>query len=400
MENLKTSWVSTSHAAKSSQNPTQKLLHQSVGVFTFPWGVVMSVWLLYLAIFTVGLTALAKWLSSPALKGLLGEKAVNNTLSKSLQSPDYVLLRDVTLPTKHGTTQIDHIVLSRFGVFVVETKNMSGWIFGSEKDHQWTQSFRRSRVLFQNPLHQNYAHVSALQELLGLDTSKFHSTVVFTGSAVFKKQMPLNVLPLGGLVPYIQARTIPLLRPDEVERSIQLIESTRLKAGAGTNALHINSLRAGHRSIGGVVNDARLFLQHGTQFLVAVKIAIGIIATVMLLTGGNILLRSLSGLAELGAAKPVATVSNPSLPAAQPASPPSAVNRRFPVNPQAMPHSLEQQRVARARQKDAVRDEVRNASLLCGYSTDTMRCACYEPKGEKVVTEFDECRALADGQAR
>ena len=48
-----------------------------------------------------------------------------------LPKEDYHLIKNITLPTGDGTTQIDHILVSRFGVFVIETKNMKGWIFGS-----------------------------------------------------------------------------------------------------------------------------------------------------------------------------------------------------------------------------------------------------------------------------
>ena len=74
-----------------------------------------------------------------------------------LPSSMYRQYHDVILPTAGGTTQIDHVFVSVFGVFVVETKNMSGWIFGSERDQDWTQVFPGGRKFkFQNPLRQNY----------------------------------------------------------------------------------------------------------------------------------------------------------------------------------------------------------------------------------------------------
>ncbi len=71
------------------------------------------------------------------IKGALGEGAVNLLLSR-LPEPDYVLIKNITLPTEGGTTQIDHVVVSRFGLFVVETKNMKGWIYGSSDKKVWT----------------------------------------------------------------------------------------------------------------------------------------------------------------------------------------------------------------------------------------------------------------------
>jgi hypothetical protein len=74
------------------------------------------------------------------IKGWVGE--VQGTLAKKifLDSQIYIDLNNVTIPTTNGTTQIDHVIVSRYGIFVVETKNMQGWIFGSEKSPQWTQS--------------------------------------------------------------------------------------------------------------------------------------------------------------------------------------------------------------------------------------------------------------------
>jgi len=200
----------------------------------------------YFILFGVVLAVLLKWISSPRIKGLLGEYAVHRLLSKSLGDARYNILRDVTLNTSRGTTQIDHIVVSPFGIFVIETKNMSGWIFGSQSDAKWTQTFHRKKIQFQNPLRQNFAHIKALQELLGLDERKFHSIVVFTGDAKFKTHMPANVMRTGGLLPHIQIRTTQLIDYGEVQELVDTIETSRLAHGAETNAAHIESLRATH----------------------------------------------------------------------------------------------------------------------------------------------------------
>ncbi|MEC2745716.1 nuclease-related domain-containing protein, partial [Bacillus cereus] len=68
----------------------------------------------------------------PKWKGKAGEKLVKRILSK-LDSQSYCVLHDVTVNTEYGdTTQIDHIVIAETGVFVIETKNYEGWIYGSE----------------------------------------------------------------------------------------------------------------------------------------------------------------------------------------------------------------------------------------------------------------------------
>lgn len=123
----------------------------------------------------------------------------------------------MTLETPDGTTQIDHIVISRNGIFVIETKNYKGWIFGNEKQKQWTQSLYRRKFKFQNPIHQNYKHVKAVQSLLGIRQNLIHSIVVFVGNSQFKTVMPYNVVTLYELLPYIRSYNTVILSEEDVE---------------------------------------------------------------------------------------------------------------------------------------------------------------------------------------
>ena len=91
------------------------------------------------------------------IKGWLGE-AQGGFAHLFLDSNTYFRINNATIPTSNGTTQIDHIIVCKFGIFVVEAKNMKGWIFGGERDRQWTQSVFGTKYQFQNPLHQNYRH--------------------------------------------------------------------------------------------------------------------------------------------------------------------------------------------------------------------------------------------------
>jgi len=131
--------------------------------------------------------------NNPERKGVRGERLVHNTLTSVLNDQEYKVLTDLILPVAGGTTQIDHLVLSRFGIFVIETKNMSGWIFGSADQTNWMQVQKRSKRQFQNPLRQNYAHVKAVQEILKVDLKALHNFVVFTGTAEPKTAMPGSV---------------------------------------------------------------------------------------------------------------------------------------------------------------------------------------------------------------
>lgn len=78
------------------------------------------------------------WLSKPENIGKMGERRVARKLN--WLSNEYITLNDVLLPTRYGTTQIDHIVVSPYAIFVIETKNYKGWIFGHQDSEEWKQS--------------------------------------------------------------------------------------------------------------------------------------------------------------------------------------------------------------------------------------------------------------------
>jgi hypothetical protein len=119
-----------------------------------------------------------------------GEALVANVLAQ-LTCP-HVLINNVTLPTERGTTQIDHILISKRGIFVIETKHYSGWILGRLDDTQWTQVIYLKKSRFQNSVRQNYGHIKTVQSLFKLPESAFHGVVVFTSNAKFKTQLGLR----------------------------------------------------------------------------------------------------------------------------------------------------------------------------------------------------------------
>ncbi|ENJ1726427.1 nuclease-related domain-containing protein [Vibrio parahaemolyticus] len=171
------------------------------------------------------------------LKGVFGEFLVNRLLSK-LPESDYTLIKDVTLPTNYGTTQVDHIVVSRYGIFVVETKNMKGWIFGSARQKQWTQKIYRHSSKFQNPLHQNYKHIKALETLLGCSEEHLHSVIVFIGDSTFKTEMPPNVTYARGSIRYIQQFNDVVFSDNDYARLTESINRLKLKRGVITDLKH------------------------------------------------------------------------------------------------------------------------------------------------------------------
>ncbi|QCU90545.1 nuclease-related domain-containing protein [Thiomicrorhabdus sediminis] len=193
----------------------------------------------FVAVLLVGL------FKSSWFKGHLGEFLVNALAKLWLDQRTYHLIKDVTLPTENGgTTQIDHIIVSPYGVFVVETKNMKGWIFGGQHQKLWTQKIYRHTSKFQNPLHQNYKHVKTLQSLLELDDSEIHSVVVFIGDSDFKTDMPENVTYGFGYIRFIKSKNVPVLSEWEIKRLIGAIESGRLERSLQTTREHVKSLKS------------------------------------------------------------------------------------------------------------------------------------------------------------
>jgi len=189
------------------------------------------------------LVLVAALVKSPWFKGKVGESLVNVAARLFLDKSRYHLIKNVTLPTEDGTTQIDHVLVSEFGVFVVETKNMRGWIFGGPEQRFWTQKIYRSNHKFQNPLHQNYKHVKTLQALLGLGDHQIHSVVVFFGDSTFKTPMPANVTQGLGYVRYIKSRQEEVLSPAQVQEIRDKVAAGRLKASFATDCAHAQHVR-------------------------------------------------------------------------------------------------------------------------------------------------------------
>ena len=186
-------------------------------------------------------------IKSAWFKGVLGEWQVNLLIKFFLDKKVYHLIKDVTLPTDDGTTQIDHIIVSKYGIFVVETKNMKGWIFGSANQKQWTQQIFKHKSKFQNPLHQNYKHVKTLESLLKIESKTKNdvvfSVIIFIGDSTFKTKMPDNVSFARGGIEYIKSKTDVVFNDEEVADIVKSIESGRLERGFKTNRQHIKHVR-------------------------------------------------------------------------------------------------------------------------------------------------------------
>jgi hypothetical protein len=110
-------------------------------------------------------------------KGTCSNNTSEILVSNSLQGLDpnaYALINNILVPSTGNIalTQIDHVLVSRFGVFCIETKARSGYIFGSKNDRNWTQCIYGKKKSFFNPVRQNYCHTSSLERLLSRSLKK------------------------------------------------------------------------------------------------------------------------------------------------------------------------------------------------------------------------------------
>jgi len=169
----------------------------------------------------------------------VGESAVRRYLLRSFPNSEYHLMNNITLPIEDGTTQVDHILVSRYGIFVIETKHYTGWIFGDEKSKIWTQVIYNFKSKFQNPIRQNYKHILSISKILDfIPQDNIHSIVVFTGDARFKTKCPRGVVGIHDLSNYIRQFEEVVLSENRMQFCVGRIETIRKSISRKTDIEH------------------------------------------------------------------------------------------------------------------------------------------------------------------
>lgn len=167
------------------------------------------------------------------IKGASGEMVVNLLTMLELPADIYHRYHDVTLPHGSKTTQIDHLIVSVYGVFILETKNLSGYIIAHPGDRNWTQLYKDGQHRsFLSPLKQNDYHRQAVAQLLkplNISTGILYPIVVFTGNAKFASPLPPGTLLLKNLLVYITCFQNPVISLDEKRRLCEAIDLARVK---------------------------------------------------------------------------------------------------------------------------------------------------------------------------
>ncbi len=201
-------------------------------------------WIALLIAAVIASFAFKRWIANPSTIGKVGEMAIAMRLRKGLPKDEYLILNNVYLPIEDdATTQIDHVVVSRYGIFVVESKNYSGWIFGDKDSPKWTQTVFRKKSTFQNPIRQNYRHLCVISENLGIPKMYLKSVVVFTGDCEFKTEMPEGVVYLRKAAAYIRTFTEPIIKDKQVGEIFEVMREWDRSVTKGQRERHVENLK-------------------------------------------------------------------------------------------------------------------------------------------------------------
>lgn len=206
------------------------------------------------------------WYNSPEQKGKRGEKRVHNILMQL--SDDYYVWHDVIMKTDNGTTQIDHIVVSKYGVFVIETKNYRGEIYGNDDRQEWTQmivtdvQYKRSPKTYTyvtknhlyNPVKQSMGHVYSLKKCLSeWPHLKFVPIVVFVGKAdISKVESKYHVIYDDNLLSIIESYKTIYLSDDDVRNVVKHINDSNARLEIKDRE-HVRNIRKTAREVNGKI---------------------------------------------------------------------------------------------------------------------------------------------------
>ena len=162
-------------------------------------------------------------------KGTAGERSVAKILA-NLNRSEYCVMNDVVLDFKGGTSQIDHLVISDFGMFIIETKNYKGSITGNEQSEYWTQVLPKRENKLYNPIRQNYSHAKALKyNLQEFHHIKYLPIIVFTDEADIKVNTTSIVINSDKLLKVIRAYKEVVIPPKEKDAIIKKIKSVNIR---------------------------------------------------------------------------------------------------------------------------------------------------------------------------
>lgn len=207
--------------------------------------------------------------NSAKQKGKRGEMRVSAILSKL--SDEYTILNDLVFRTEKGTTQIDHIVVSKYGIFTIETKNYRGEIYGDDNRKEWTQlivtkvTYAKkwwktytyvTKNRFYNPVKQSVGHALRIKELLSVFPHvKIVPIVVFTGDAILRYVESNNhVVYEKKLLDVIDGYKTTYLTDNDVQAVLAILTSNNIRETV-SDRQHVKNLRTAAREVNATINS-------------------------------------------------------------------------------------------------------------------------------------------------
>ena len=179
------------------------------------------------------------------IKGTLGELRQEIRLD-GLPRQHYKVINNIIIPNKENTSQIDHLVISNFGIFVIENKNFKGNIYGSERSKTWTQFLGGTKNNFYNPIYQNYSHIKAIENILGTNKN-IYSIIVFGEKSTLRNieidSEKIKVIKESDLLATINTYTDKVLTDTEVKTYFnKILESiSTIKQDANKHSIDIKN---------------------------------------------------------------------------------------------------------------------------------------------------------------
>lgn len=213
--------------------------------------------IIFVIVFFFSLSIYLAWYNSPKQKGKRGEAYIHNVLMQL--SDEYTIIDDVILPTEYGTTQIDHVVVSKYGIIAIETKNYRGEIYGDDNRKEWTQiiitnvNYRRkwwntytyvTKNHFYNPVKQSIGHAMQIKNMMtNYPQVPITHVVVFAGSAVLKGVNSKHAVIYGyELLDFINQRRTVYMNDDDVSEVLQLFQRRNIRTLV-ENRTHVKNLK-------------------------------------------------------------------------------------------------------------------------------------------------------------
>lgn len=190
-------------------------------------------------------------------RGKRGEKLTEKKLKTvSLFGRKGKVLRNVYLPKDDGTTsEIDVLFITQKGIFVIESKNYSGWIFGDEKGRNWTAMLANGeKNQFYNPILQNRSHLKWMERFIGADIPLF-SLIVFSERCELKKitlySDEIKVIKRNKVYPTVKNiwdKKPDVLTDEQVEEVYNKLEKMT-HVDEATKAAHIENIEKNYKGV-------------------------------------------------------------------------------------------------------------------------------------------------------